>query len=496
MYKKLFFLFAFILVLSFLNYAQVPQMINYQGLLSDASGTALNGSYSIEFKIYDSPTGGTVLWSETQTVIVVDGLFDVLLGSVTPIPYSVFDGADKYLSLKVGSDSEMTPRKRLVSIGYSLRAYEADKLDGKDAADFVQSGQENSVSTNMLQDNAVTTDKIAPKVLSSLSGVSNDGGNVNLVAGDNVTITPDDENNEITIAATAGPGGDNLGNHTATQNLNMNSHWVSGDGENEGIFVQPDGVLKLQSKNTNRGLSIDPTLDIYLTDGVELKYYDNSGDSHCSLDFEKERIQLRGEVYVTDTLKVNGPAKFYGSYIGEPTLFLYHGGSGTPLVVDKLNTYGYLAEFKIAGNHKVVIESSGKVGIGISNPEQKLHVNGTTQMNGFKMPTGAADNYVLTSDANGIGTWQPVSASGDNLGNHTATQNVKLNGHWLSGDGADEGVFVKNNGNVGIGVSDPGSRLSVDGNIYSEGTIRAKWSLVAEKGYLVVGNSNTSIAIR
>ncbi|UCF63581.1 MAG: hypothetical protein JSW33_13605, partial [bacterium] len=80
-----------------------------------------------------------------------------------------------------------------------------------------------------------------PNVLGSLDGVSNDGGNIDLVAGSNVTITPDDGANTITISATGGGTGDNLGNHTATQNINLNGNWLSGDGENEGVWIANNG---------------------------------------------------------------------------------------------------------------------------------------------------------------------------------------------------------------------------------------------------------------
>src|SRR3989344_3691106 len=42
--------------------------------------------------------------------------------------------------------------------------------------------------------------------------------------------------------------------------------------------------------------------------------------------------------------------------------------------------------------------------------------------------------------------------------------NLTLNGHWLSGDGDDEGVFVDDNGNVGIGTSTPASILNIVAN--------------------------------
>lgn len=53
----------------------------------------------------------------------------------------------------------------------------------------------------------------------------------------------------------------------------------------------------------------------------------------------------------------------------------------------------------------------GKVGIGTTSPREKLEVDGTAQMTGFKMATGAGDGKVLTSDADGVGSWQHSSIS-------------------------------------------------------------------------------------
>jgi hypothetical protein len=59
--------------------------------------------------------------------------------------------------------------------------------------------------------------------------------------------------------------------------------------------------------------------------------------------------------------------------------------------------------------------------------------------------------------------------AGDNLGSHTATQNLKLNGNWVSNDGDNEGVFVNTGGDVGIGTASPGARLDVNNNIRATG---------------------------
>ncbi|HID92984.1 MAG TPA: hypothetical protein EYP60_02705 [bacterium (Candidatus Stahlbacteria)] len=54
------------------------------------------------FSIWDAASGENQLWNETQaSVYVIDGLFNVLLGSVTPIPGSTFTGASRWLQTQV-----------------------------------------------------------------------------------------------------------------------------------------------------------------------------------------------------------------------------------------------------------------------------------------------------------------------------------------------------------------------------------------------------------
>jgi len=98
-------------------------MINYQGKLNTSAGAPVNGTLQMVFTIYADSNGTTSLWTETQPAVVVDkGVFNVLLGGVNPIPYSVFDGSIRYLGVKVGGDPEITPRKPMVSVAYAYRA--------------------------------------------------------------------------------------------------------------------------------------------------------------------------------------------------------------------------------------------------------------------------------------------------------------------------------------------------------------------------------------
>jgi hypothetical protein len=115
---------ALVAVLTTLAFAAVPPMINYQGKLTNASGAPVNDTLQMVFTIYADTGGTTPLWTETQGAVIIEkGVFNVLLGSVDSIPYSVFDGNVRYLGVKVGDDqNEITPRKPMVSVGYAYRA--------------------------------------------------------------------------------------------------------------------------------------------------------------------------------------------------------------------------------------------------------------------------------------------------------------------------------------------------------------------------------------
>lgn len=99
----------------------LPLRINLQGKLVDpASGTPRNGTFSLTFRIYAAPGGGTALFTESQTVSVDNGVFSTHLGSTALLTPDLFSGASAYLGITVSPDSEMTPRQQLVMSPYAF----------------------------------------------------------------------------------------------------------------------------------------------------------------------------------------------------------------------------------------------------------------------------------------------------------------------------------------------------------------------------------------
>ena len=130
----------------------VPQMINFQGQLTTINGTAVTGTKSITFAIWDTGpgTGGTKLWSETQPNVPLsnNGVYNVSLGSVTAIPATVFFSPNRWLEITVvGDTGPLAPRLPLLSVPYALvastagTAGSASGLNGVSVSGTPNSGQ-------------------------------------------------------------------------------------------------------------------------------------------------------------------------------------------------------------------------------------------------------------------------------------------------------------------------------------------------------------------
>lgn len=108
--------------------SSIPAQINYQGWLgTDTDTLGVNGKVNMTFKIYDTVTGGVPLWTENQdSVQVSKGIFNVLLGSITPLSESLFiNNTDLYLETEVNTEV-LVPRKKIVSVAYAFKSQNSD----------------------------------------------------------------------------------------------------------------------------------------------------------------------------------------------------------------------------------------------------------------------------------------------------------------------------------------------------------------------------------
>ncbi len=108
--------------------AQIHRKLNYQGFLTSPSGAPVNSAgLQMVFNIHNVATLGAPLHTETQTVTVSDGIFNVLLGTGAALTLP-FD-AQYYLGVTPGADPEMSPRQPLAASPYAVRAATVESAD-------------------------------------------------------------------------------------------------------------------------------------------------------------------------------------------------------------------------------------------------------------------------------------------------------------------------------------------------------------------------------
>lgn len=166
----------------------------------------------------------------------------------------------------------------------------------------------------------------------------------------------------------AAPAGDNLGNHTATQNINMNGKWLSGDGDSEGIKI--DGAGNVRIGNTASGShTIRGLIEIHTNVSTQPDILLNQSGS----------------------IAAGGKLHLLSSGDGGTTGYISFGSGGfTPSESTELMR---------------IVASNGRVGIGTSSPSQQLHVAG----NGLFTGTMTATAYYASSDRNLKRNITPIS---------------------------------------------------------------------------------------
>lgn len=100
----------------------VPKLINYQGFL-EQSGSAANGDFTVILRLYNMQSGGTALFADSNTVTVTDGLYSTLIGD-DPVFGTMVDAltnSSVWVEIEVDG-TVLTPRERLVSSAYAIRA--------------------------------------------------------------------------------------------------------------------------------------------------------------------------------------------------------------------------------------------------------------------------------------------------------------------------------------------------------------------------------------
>ena len=254
--RRNFLLTAILIILCGQLLAAVPTVINYQGRLTSAGGTAIpDGSYTVVFTIYDAATAGASKWTETQSVTTSAGLFAVRLGTVTPVTDTVFSGTTRYLGVKVEANPELSPRIPLVTVPYSERVSTVDGSTG------------GAISGNINLDNSTaTTGNILKAGVPFIQNLGTSNTAMGLNAG-NLTMS----------------GTENTMMGRNALHVNISGNWNTSTGFNS-LFYNTTGHGN--TANGHNALLNNTTGKYNAAFGKDALYSNNVGDSNTACGFQ------------------------------------------------------------------------------------------------------------------------------------------------------------------------------------------------------------------
>lgn len=401
--------------------AQVPDAINYQTVVRDGNGEILaNQNISLRFTIRQGSQSGTSVYQETHALSTNEfGLAKTYIatGNVVSGSFSGIDWlANNYylqVELDAGTGYSNMGTAQLVSVPYSLAAGKA------------------ATATNMTLDDMTNVNTGTPA-----AGQVLEWNGAEWVAGTDDT----------------GAGGDDWGNQSAVTNSTLTGNGTAGNA----LGIAQQGATSGQVLKWN-GTAWAPANDVGGGAG------DNWGTQVVQTD-----ATLSGQGIVGNTLKLAQQGAASGQVLK------WNGTTWAPGADDGGNVLSgspnYLVKFisNDAGGLSQIFDDGSFVGIGTIAPDYRLHIVNTGE-DILKLQNQVALSVdVASSQYFQTGSWYTGAIKTIGTGTNSARLGLYTYAATAS-SGLIERVSILDNGNVGIGVTNPTAKLEVNGNIKISG---------------------------
>jgi hypothetical protein len=133
--------FVYFVVASLSHAQSVPPYVSYQGRVTTSDGAAFTEVTNLTFSIFSTNAGGVAVWGPREfPVHVVDGYFNVVLGEDDEgLPVTdAFTNAATWVEVVCDSHTN-TPRQKIVSVPYAVRAQSVPHFAARDETVLVGS---------------------------------------------------------------------------------------------------------------------------------------------------------------------------------------------------------------------------------------------------------------------------------------------------------------------------------------------------------------------
>ncbi len=234
-----------------------------------------DGQYAITVRLYSDADGVQAIYDATYQVTVVSGTFSIMLGSGhAPLPMLDKLNSPLWIGITVNGHEELKPYTALSASPYALNV------------------PNNAISSDKLQDGAVTARKIGADYIGSLwidgDKVTDRGGKINLEGQNGIAIQFDIASNTIIFSGN--------GAHGAAPTL----------ASPEKLFVE-----KANDGNINGNLVANGNVDLGgVAANPSIKF---TGKAASNLDMNSNNISNIGELFLGKGKSYNGALSLYSS---------------------------------------------------------------------------------------------------------------------------------------------------------------------------------------